>query len=578
MNFPLKEIQEIANVIAGQSPPSSTYNQDEKGLPFYQGMADFTEKHPYTTMWCDSPIKISEPGDILMSVRAPVGPVNLNKIQACIGRGISAIRLTEAISPEYLFYFLRTQTRQIASLGVGSTFKAITQKEIKKIKVPLPDYQEQVKIALVLDKVEKLFMKRKESIELLDKLLKDTFLTMFESYISESNEKLSDHSEIRSGLTKGKKNLGKETFSVPYMRVANVQDGYLNLEEILEIEATENEIRKYALEYNDLLLTEGGDPDKLGRGALWKNQIENCIHQNHIFRVRIMTDLLLPDFLSHLVSCEYGKRYFLKRAKQTTGIATINSTQLKEFPVCLPPKILQERFALLVNKIETLKNKYKQSLTELQYLAGSVNQKAFKGELDLENLSIDHIIPRSKGGSDDFENLDVLTKEDNIRKADKTPEQWQAFKKAQKEIREPRELSPVEYFAWQDENERDWMSLSIEELADWLKKDFNGFHFTSEILIHYLFQERNVKLPKGQPLYYSSEEIKKKGLKLDRQKDLKVLLFEWLGENAAFLELEQVFYDQVKENIQLNLRRRDYEFLQSKNVSDRSGVYLKVKS
>ena len=113
------------------------------------------------------------------------------------------------------------------------------------------------------------------------------------------------------------------------MAVLNVQDKKLNLEQIKTILATEDEIEKYKLKNNDLLLTEGGDPDKLGRGTIWRGEIEECIHQNHIFRVRAKDQNLNMEFISWLVSSEYGKKYFLKCAKQTTGIATINKNQLK---------------------------------------------------------------------------------------------------------------------------------------------------------------------------------------------------------------------------------------------------------
>jgi type I restriction enzyme S subunit len=136
-----------------------------------------------------------------------------------------------------------------------------------------------------------------------------------------------------------------------------------------------------------LLLTEGGDPDKLGRGSVWKNQIGKCIHQNHIFRVRI-NDLteLNPCYLSALIGSRYGKSYFLKSAKQTTGIASINSTQLKNFPTVIPPIDLQNQFAAIVEKVDTLKSRYQQSLTDLESLYGALSQKAFKGELDLSRV------------------------------------------------------------------------------------------------------------------------------------------------------------------------------------------------
>lgn len=104
--------------------------------------------------------------------------------------------------------------------------------------------------------------------------------------------------------------------------------------------ATAEEIERYRLEANDLRLAKGGDPDELGRGTLWDGSVPDCIHQNHVFRVRLHDKRLTPRFLNWLVGSGRGKRYFLRSAKQTTGIASINMTQLRAFPVLTPPLAL----------------------------------------------------------------------------------------------------------------------------------------------------------------------------------------------------------------------------------------------
>ena len=173
------------------------------------------------------------------------------------------------------------------------------------------------------------------------------------------------------------------------MRVANVQDGHFLLDEVKTIAVTQKEIDQYQLRRGDLLLTEGGDPDKLGRGSVWEEQIPNCIHQNHIFRVRINDQTEInPYYLSALDGSRYGKTYYLKSAKQTTGIASINSTQLKNFPAVIPPIDLQNQFAAIVEEVEGIKSRYQQSLTDLEALYGALSQQAFKGELDLSRVAL----------------------------------------------------------------------------------------------------------------------------------------------------------------------------------------------
>ena len=156
---------------------------------------------------------------------------------------------------------------------------------------------------------------------------------------------LADAADIAAGITLGRKAKEKELIDVPYLRVANVQDGYLLLEELKTIAATRSEIRKWALLDGDLLLTEGGDLDKLGRGACWRNQVPLCIHQNHIFRVRLPKDRYDSDYVSFQIGSPYGKAYFLVHAKKTTGIASINQRVLGAFPLVSPPIAEQRRIA-----------------------------------------------------------------------------------------------------------------------------------------------------------------------------------------------------------------------------------------
>lgn len=154
---------------------------------------------------------------------------------------------------------------------------------------------------------------------------------------------LSALGEISAGVALGRKLNGQATQRVSYLRVANVQDGYLDLDAIYETEATRAEIDRLRLQAGDLLLTEGGDPDKLGRGTIWRNELPQCIHQNHIFRVRLVPTQVVPAFAALQIASPYGKAYFLRHAKRTTGIATINRRVLGAFPMMAPPLADQRR-------------------------------------------------------------------------------------------------------------------------------------------------------------------------------------------------------------------------------------------
>lgn len=160
MNNTLK-LKECCTIIAGQSPESKYYNSKGEGLPFFQGKADFGALYPNIRIYCSQPTKIAEKDDILLSVRAPVGPTNLSPGKVCIGRGLTAIRPGSSISLEYLLYFFRYYEAQLQKSGTGTTFKAITQNVIKNIEVPVPSLDEQERI---VSKIEELFSKLDASV------------------------------------------------------------------------------------------------------------------------------------------------------------------------------------------------------------------------------------------------------------------------------------------------------------------------------------------------------------------------------------------------------------------------------
>ena len=275
---------------------------------------------------------------------------------------------------------------QMADFATGTTRTRISRGNLTKIKIPVPPLEEQKRIAEILDRAQSLISKRREAIGQLDTLTQAIFLEMFGDPVSnpkgwDMGKTLGDVAELVSGITKGRKLNGKAVREIPYLAVVNVQDRRLDLTIIKTIEATEDEISRYKLQVNDLLLTEGGDPDKLGRGTLWNGELPECIHQNHIYRVRITSNQIHPLFLNWLIGSQRGKKYFLKQAKQTTGIATINMTQLRGFSLLIPPLDLQQEFACRVEAIEKLKAAHRASLSELDILFASLQHRAFRGGL-----------------------------------------------------------------------------------------------------------------------------------------------------------------------------------------------------
>jgi len=141
------KLGDVCQIIMGQSPPGHTYNKNGEGLPFFQGKVDFCELYPMPSVWCTQPMKTAEPNDILISVRAPVGPTNLCDQKCCIGRGLAAIRAGDKVETSFVLFFLRLIENQFSQTGQGSTFGAVTRDHLESISIPLPSLPEQKRIA-----------------------------------------------------------------------------------------------------------------------------------------------------------------------------------------------------------------------------------------------------------------------------------------------------------------------------------------------------------------------------------------------------------------------------------------------
>jgi type I restriction enzyme S subunit len=163
---------------------------------------------------------------------------------------------------------------------------------------------------------------------------------------------------IQTGITLGKDYGSRSLIEYPYLRVANVQSGALDLSDISTIRVPDAEAYSTRLRDGDVLMTEGGDIDKLGRGAVWRGEIDNCLHQNHIFAVRPKKHILLPEYLTYLLASSYGRRYFEATAKKTTNLASTNRTTLGRFPLPLPPAHEQLAIVQFINHLDRLVARY----------------------------------------------------------------------------------------------------------------------------------------------------------------------------------------------------------------------------
>ncbi|MEH2410506.1 type I restriction-modification system subunit M N-terminal domain-containing protein [Nostoc sp.] len=318
-----------------------------------------------------------KPGDLIIEKSGggdnqPVGRVvsfNLNEPALC-SNFLELIRPNPKVISSrfgaYLLYSLWSNRVVFAFIKQTTGIQNLDAEEYFSQEVSIPPLSTQIAIANYLDRetatIETLISARERLLDLLaekrralithavthglnpDVSLQNLSFEFF-NYIPEHWEviNLKFLGEVRTGVTKGRNFGNRETVLVPYFRVANVQDGYLDLSDIAKIEVLPEEISSFKLQKGDVLMNEGGDADKLGRGAVWDGSIDPCLHQNHVFAVRCHN--IEPDWLTTVIGSHYAKAYFESRSKQTTNLASISTTNIKELPIVVPPP--EERKAII---------------------------------------------------------------------------------------------------------------------------------------------------------------------------------------------------------------------------------------
>ncbi|MGE4592036.1 restriction endonuclease subunit S [Alcaligenes sp.] len=299
--------------------------------------------------------------------------------------------------PNYSTRFLHYSLvhKNILKFINGGTRAKLNQSDMREIRFLAPPLPEQQKIATILSSVDNVIEKTRAQIDKLKELKTGMMQDLLTQGIGHTEFKdsqvgripaswscclLQDVAVIQTGIAKNGKITGN-LIEVPYLRVANVQDGYLDLREIKTISLEVSRLNRFLLRHEDVLVNEGGDIDKLGRGFIWHNQISPCVHQNHVFVVRTEKSKLLPIFFNYLSGSEYGKKYYLGCAKQTTNLASLNSTQLKAFPVLLPPIHEQRRVCEVLQSFDKRLQNSINYLETLQILKKSLMQDLLTGKV-----------------------------------------------------------------------------------------------------------------------------------------------------------------------------------------------------
>ncbi len=373
-----KTLHEVAEIIMGQSPDSESYNDKGEGIPFYQGKSDFGEVNPTVRMFCTSPKKIAMADDILMSVRAPIGDVNIAQEECCIGRGLAAIRPKDNTNLKYLFYLLDYYKERLVEQGTGSTFKAIGKDVLKEFEVPVWPLEKQKMIADIIDGIQELIFNRKEALSVLDNLVKSRFVEMFGDPVTNPMgwkvSSLDKHLDVVGGYAFKSSDFVQE--GIPILRIGNINSGKFQETNMVYFEKDDN-LSRYEIYPGDLVISLTGTVGKSDYGnvcIMGKDYPLYYLNQRNAKLALYST--LSPQYLAEVMKDETikGKLTGINRGIRQ---ANISNKDILNLEIPIPPLDVQKQFAKFITLIDKSKLDIHQSIETLQTLKAKLMQDYF---------------------------------------------------------------------------------------------------------------------------------------------------------------------------------------------------------
>ncbi len=369
----------VCTINMGQSPSSNSYNDIGDGLPFYQGNADFGERNPTTRKWCNSPTRIAYKGDILISVRAPIGALNYANEECCIGRGLAAITPDlDKACPDYIYWLLKSKNEDLNAQGTGSTFKAISRKVLEEVKIPNISLEQQKQRSANLERVYRLIQLRGKQLTALDMLIKARFVEMFGDPVSNPmgwpTKPLLDMGYCKNGMNFHTDDNG---FEIHCLGVGDFKDfSIINRTDRLSlVSLNEQPPAEYLLQDDDIVFVRSnGNKALVGRClAVYPNDVPTT-YSGFCIRYRRTGAELTTAYLLRVLKTETIRK---KMAGRGANIQNLNQQILAALSIPIPPMILQQQFSAFIAQVDKSKAVIQRSLDKLQVLFDSLMQEYF---------------------------------------------------------------------------------------------------------------------------------------------------------------------------------------------------------
>lgn len=386
LGWTVRAFSRLARVIAGQSPASEYCNQAGDGLPFLQGNAEFGTRHPCAGSWCTKAPKGAPKGSILISVRAPVGEINVADREYAIGRGLAAIQ-AEDVHPGFLYHALQRWKIALQRVGQGTTFDAITAKHFRQLRVAVPPSEEQRAIAAILDAADAAIERTREAVSAVERLKRALMQRLLPPWIG--FKRVADDAlptgveghlagtvcHIKNGSTPSRTEyLYWSKGTIPWLATGKVNERIIRHADEFVTEKALAECSIELLPAGTVLVGMIGQGRTRGMAAYL--DMSACINQN--FGAFVPGEKVVGKFLYHYLCFHYDR---LRDMGGGTNQGALNCYMLKRIRLALPKPEVQREIAQVLDACDALSEQHQQTIVVLQRVKRGLMQDLLTGKV-----------------------------------------------------------------------------------------------------------------------------------------------------------------------------------------------------
>ncbi|BHH85780.1 restriction endonuclease subunit S [Desulforhopalus sp. 52FAK] len=332
-------------------------------------------------------------GSLLLSSRAPIGLLAINNIPVCTNQGFKSLIPSEGVHVQFLYYYLKSNVKSLQYKGAGATFKELSKAAVERFVVHLPNFDDQIRIATLLSRVEALIATRKENLCQLKEFLTSTFLEMFGDPVrNEKGWATADCHKVVIGIKSGTSYGGEDRSALKdnemgVLKISAVTQGFFNANEFKAVDRRKIKKQVITVKKGDFLISRANTYELVAACCVVDKSNEKLFLPDKLWRLSFDEKRINSQFFNYLLKNNSFRNIVRKQASGGhESMLNISMEKFRQLRVIVPDKFIQDKFANIEGKVGNLRKHYQQNLVELENLYGVLSQKAFKGDLDLSNI------------------------------------------------------------------------------------------------------------------------------------------------------------------------------------------------